>query len=144
MNFKEFRDAHLQCPYCGVNNFKFWTHLADGSALEYTCNTCWGSDFGWQFRFKTINNKVDDSAPLDGFRIWNGIYEAWFYVDEGPYFNSEETNPSNFNVLIVNQGPVADNPVGPRLKKKCFIAKSQLNNLLNKKFIFDWIDKQVK
>lgn len=144
MNYKEFKDKYSECPYCSGKNFDAWTHLIDGSALEFICKDCWGSDFGWQAKFKTKDNLIDDNAIFTWFRVWNGKYEAWFYVEGySPYFENGEIGQDNFGVLILNQGPISDNPVAPRLKKK-FIIKKELDLFLNKEYVLSWMDEQLK
>lgn len=137
LNYKDLRQTYSVCPYCNTNNYDTWIHCC-GTNISVACKTCWSSDFGSIFSFATSNNELSDEAPFRLLRVWNGVYETWFRVED------QTIGSNHFGVLIMDQGPVSDNPVEPRLKKKFKIKKSMLPKLLNKRYILNWFNRHTK
>ena len=127
ITFGEFKSKYYQCPFCKGTDFKIWTHLIDGSALEYICDNCWIGNFGWQITFTTKDGKIDDNALSFIFRAWDGECEAWFYFGDSPYFSNFSKN--KLNVLIVERGPISDNPVEGRLRNRLQIPNDEFELL---------------
>src|SRR5271165_2275584 len=102
---KEFKLLHPRCIYCNSHNFK----QMKGRKQDIICEDCWSSEFGVQFWFE---NEEDD-AKFRGFRFWNGKHEAWFQVLDN----------ETIGILVVDQGPISDNPIEDRLR---FLAKIKM------------------
>lgn len=125
ITLKDFKTIYPFCPYCGNKDF-----INKPSRPEtITCQTCWSGDFGCQFWFK---NGSDD-APFIGFRLWNGTHEAWFYVKIA----------GNFQVLIVDQGPICDNPVEDRLRMIIHETTVGMDKLLNRSYALKWLNTKT-